>query len=60
MRFTTATRIVAAATTLLAGSGAFAQMGPPLAPQYDVVSAVRAGYFWDPGHWRWAPGHWVR
>lgn len=51
-------------------SAAFAQTvitaphAPP-APRVETVPPPRAGYAWDPGHWRWergayvwAPGHW--
>lgn len=48
----------------LSASAAFAQavivapMAPP-APRVEVVPPPRAGYAWDPGHWRWAGGRYV-
>ncbi|MBN3857455.1 MULTISPECIES: YXWGXW repeat-containing protein [unclassified Paraburkholderia] len=62
--------IVVAATLALAGTGAFAQTviiapNAPPPPRVEHVPPPRAGYAWDPGHWRWnhgayvwAPGHW--
>jgi hypothetical protein len=41
-------------------------IGPPPAPQYEVVPAARPGYAWAPGYWQldnnryvWAPGRWM-
>jgi hypothetical protein len=41
-------------------------LGPPPAPQYEVVPAPRPGYAWAPGYWQvdnnrhvWAPGRWL-
>jgi hypothetical protein len=41
-------------------------IGPPPAPQYEVIPAPRAGYAWAPGYWQvqnnqhvWAPGRWM-
>jgi hypothetical protein len=38
---------------------------PPPPPRVEPPPPPRAGYVWDPGHWRWAhgryvwaPGHW--
>ncbi|WP_322045869.1 YXWGXW repeat-containing protein [Paraburkholderia sp. J67] len=62
--------MLVAATLALAGASAFAQtviiapQAPP-PPRMESVPPARAGYAWDPGHWRWdhgayvwAPGHW--
>ncbi|QCP50836.1 hypothetical protein FAZ95_17765 [Trinickia violacea] len=63
MRLSPVARLVAAAVTLFAASGAFAQvviapMAPP-PPRVEVVPGPRAGYVWDPGHWRWVGGRYV-
>ncbi|MFD1554200.1 YXWGXW repeat-containing protein [Paraburkholderia silviterrae] len=62
--------LLAAVVLTLAGTCALAQtviiapQAPP-APRAEVMPPPRAGYVWDPGHWRWergayiwAPGHW--
>ncbi|GJH04739.1 YXWGXW repeat-containing protein [Paraburkholderia terrae] len=57
-------RMLAAGVAALSTSAAFAQavivapMAPP-APRVEVVPPPRAGYAWDPGHWRWAGGRYV-
>jgi hypothetical protein len=61
------TSVLAAALTCaatLTAAPAFAQavivapMAPP-PPRVEVMPAPRAGYAWDPGHWRWAEGRYV-
>ncbi|WP_322104254.1 hypothetical protein [Paraburkholderia sp. J41] len=59
-----------AAVLALASASAFAQTvivapNAPPPPRVETVPPPRAGYAWDPGHWRWAhggyvwaPGHW--
>ncbi|MBB3256837.1 hypothetical protein F4827_001683 [Paraburkholderia bannensis] len=62
--------LLVAATLALAGGSAIAQTviiapNAPPPPRVETVPPSRAGYAWDPGHWRWdhgayvwAPGHW--
>ncbi|AJF00368.1 YXWGXW repeat-containing protein [Pandoraea apista] len=55
--------LTAAALTLASGIAVaetiiIAPHEPPAA-RVEVVPAPRAGYVWDPGHWRWAPGGYV-
>lgn len=59
-----------AALLAITASAAFAQaiiVAPhaPPPPRVENMPPPRAGYVWDPGHWRWdhgayvwAPGHW--
>jgi hypothetical protein len=69
MHRTTLKRLAVAVFAALATSAALAQtiiVAPP-APRVEVVPPPRAGYVWDPGHWRWdggryiwVGGHWQR
>jgi WXXGXW repeat (2 copies) len=46
------------ATPVFAQAVIVAPMAPP-PPRVEVMPAPRAGYAWDPGHWRWAQGRYV-
>jgi hypothetical protein len=60
--------IVTAGVTAVASASAEVVVIAPSAPpavRYEAVPAPRAGYVWDPGHWRWdhdryawIGGHW--
>jgi hypothetical protein len=57
-------RLLTAGVLTLGASTAFAQavivapMAPP-PPRAEPMPPPRAGYAWDPGHWRWAGGRYV-
>ena len=57
-----AAAITCAAALTAAPAFAQAVIVAPLAPpppRVEVMPAPRAGYAWDPGHWRWAEGRYV-
>lgn len=56
-------RLLMACVLALGASAAFAQvivapMAPP-ALRAEPMPPARAGYTWDPGHWRWVHGRYV-
>jgi hypothetical protein len=61
MQRTTLQRLVVAAFAALMTSAALAQgiTHAPPRPRHEIVPPPRAGFVWDPGHWRWVRGRYV-